>query len=80
MNTETLKINITQRILNLNSNAILSKIEQLLNEENVIGYDVIGNEILEKDYILDIKDALQSFENGNLDTYTSEEVKKKILG
>lgn len=80
MNTETLKINITQRILNLNSNAILSKIEQLLNEENVIGYDVIGNEILEKDYILDIEDALQSFENGNLDTYTSEEVKKKILG
>lgn len=80
MNTETLKMNITQRILNLNSNAILSKIEQLLNEENVIGYDVNGYEILEKDYILDIKDALQSFENGNLDTYTSEEVKKKILG
>lgn len=80
MNTETLKINITQRILNLNSNAILSKIEQLLNEENVIGYDVNGYEILEKDYISDIKDALQSFENGNLDTYTSEEVKKKILG
>lgn len=80
MNTETLKMNITQRILNLNSNAILSKIEQLLNEENVIGYDVNGYEILEKDYTLDIKDALQSFENGNLDTYTSEEVKKKILG
>lgn len=80
MNTETLKINITQRILNLNSNAILSKIEQLLNEENVIGYDVNGYEILEKDYISDIKDALKSFENGNLDTYTSEEVKKKILG
>ena len=80
MNNETLKMNITQRILNLNSNAILSKIEQLLNEENVIGYDVNGYEILEKDYTLDIKDALQSFENGNLDTYTSEEVKKKILG
>ena len=80
MNTETLKINITQRILNLNSNAILNKIEQLLNEENVVGYDVNGTEIVEKDYILDIKNALQSSQEGNLATYSSEEVKKKILG
>ncbi len=46
MKTETLKINITQRILNINDNKILSKIAKLLDEENIVGYDADGNPIV----------------------------------
>lgn len=80
MKTETLKINITQRILNVNDNKILSKIAKLLDEENVIGYDADGNPISEKEYAKDIHEALHQLNEGNLETYSSEEVRKKILG
>ena len=80
MKTETLKINIIQRILNINDNKILSKIAKLLDEENVIGYDAEGNPISEKDYAKDIHEALHHLSEGNLETYSSEEVRKKILG
>ena len=80
MKTETLKINITQRILNINDNKILSKIAKLLDEENVIGYDAEGNPISEKEYAKDIHEALHQLSEGNFETYSSEEVRKKILG
>ena len=48
MNTEALKINLTQRILNLNNDNILVKIAKLLDNENVIGFDSEGNPITEK--------------------------------
>jgi hypothetical protein len=80
MKTETLKINITQRILNINDNKILSKIARLLDEENIVGYDADGNPISEKEYTKDIKEALHQLNEGKLETYSSEDVRKKILG
>ncbi|MFV8269762.1 hypothetical protein ACNQGP_07475 [Flavobacterium sp. GT2N3] len=80
MKTETLKINITQRILNINDNKILSKIAKLLDEENSVGYDAYGNPISEKEYVKDIHEALHQLNEGKLETYSSEEVRKKILG
>lgn len=80
MKTETLKINITQRILNINDNKILSKIAKLLDEENIVGYDADGNPIAEKEYTKDIHEALHQLNEGKLETYSSEEVRKKILG
>jgi hypothetical protein len=80
MKTETLKINITQRILNINDNKILSKIAKLLDEENIVGYDADGNPIVEKEYTKDIHEALNQLSEGKLETYSSEEVRKKILG
>ena len=80
MNTEALKINITQRILNLNNNKILEKIAKLLDKENVIGFDMDGNPISEKEYVDDVHNALQSLAEGKLETYSSEEVKRKIIG
>lgn len=79
MNTEALKINITQRILNLNNNKILEKIAKLLDKENVIGFDMDGNPISEKEYVDDIHNALHLLAEGKLETYSSEEVKRKIL-
>jgi hypothetical protein len=80
MKTETLKINITQRILNINDNKILSKIAKLLDEENIVGYDADGNPIAEKEYTKDIHEALHQLNEGKLETYSSEEVRKKVLG
>ena len=80
MKTETLKINITQRILNINDNKILSKIAKLLDEENSVGYDTDGNPIPEKEYTKDIHEALDQLNEGKLETYSSEKVRKKILG
>lgn len=80
MNTEALKINITQRILNLNNDNILVKIAKLLDNENVIGFDSEGNPITEKDYVSDINEALHQLSDEKLETYSSEEVKRKIIG
>lgn len=80
MKTETLKISITQRILSINDNKILSKIAKLLDEENIVGYDADGNQISEKEYTKDIHEALHQLNEGKLETYSSEDVRKKILG
>jgi hypothetical protein len=80
MTSEALKINLTQRILNLNDNKILQRISKLLDNENIVGYDVDGNPISEKDYVTDIHQALQLAEEAKLETYSSEEVKRKIIG
>ena len=80
MNTEALKIKLTQRILNLNNDNILVKIAKLLDNENVIGFDSEGNPITEKDYVSDINEALHQLSDEKLETYSSEEVKRKIIG
>lgn len=80
MNTESLKINITQRILNINNNSILEKISKLLDSENIMGYNEIGHPILENDYVADINEAVKLFAENKLETYSSDQVKKKILG
>ena len=79
MNTEALKINITQRILNISSDKILKKIVKLLDKENVVGFDMNGNPISEKEYVEDIHNALNLLAEGKLETYSSGEVKTKIL-
>ncbi len=80
MNTQTKKINLTQRILNINNDKILDTIANLLDNENIIGFDIDGNPISEKNYVSDINNELQLFEEGKLETYSSQEVKNKILG
>lgn len=80
MKSEKLKINVAQRILNLSNNKLLKKISDILDEENIIGYDGEGNPVTHEEYIEDIKSALQQFKEGTLETYTSEEVRQRILG
>ena len=79
MNTEAIKINLTQRILNLNNDNILVKIAKLLDNENVIGFDSEGNPITEKEYVSDINEALHQLSEEKLETYSREEVKRKII-
>ena len=80
MNTEALKINLTQRILDLYDVKLLQKITKLLDNEKIVGYTLEGNPIYEKDYINEINESLQLFREGKLETYTTEEIKKQILG
>lgn len=80
MKSEKLKISVAQRVLNLSNDKLLKKIAHLLDEENVIGYDAEGNPITDEDYIQDINAALLELKEENLETYTSEEVKRRILG
>lgn len=49
-------------------------------KKNSIGFDVKGNSISENDFLSDIQDALNCIAKGNLETYSSAEVKMKILG
>ena len=79
MNVAALKINLTQRILNIDDTKILDKISRMLDTENVVGFDSDGNPIAEKEYVADIKEALNALAEGKLETYSSEEVKKKII-
>ena len=48
MVSNQLKINLTQRILNVNDTKILKKIAKLLDNENVVGYDENGLQISSK--------------------------------
>jgi hypothetical protein len=80
MKSEKLKINVAQRILSLSDDTLLEKIANLLDEEKIVGYDGHGNAISEKEYIEDIQSALLEFREGTMETYTSEEVKRRILG
>lgn len=79
MNTETLRKDISQRILRINKHATLEKVLQLLENEEIVGYTVDGNPISEIDYVSDINQSLENLKNGTLETYTSDEVRKKIL-
>lgn len=80
MKSEKLKISVAQRILNLSNDKLLKKIADILDEENVIGYNEEGNPITDEEYIKDINAALLELKEENLETYTSEEVKRRILG
>ena len=80
MNTEALKINLTQRILDLSDVKLLHKIAKLLDNEKIVGYGAEGNPIYEKDYVSEVNESLQLFREGKLETYTTEEIKKQILG
>jgi hypothetical protein len=79
MKSEKLKINVAQRILNLSNDKLLKKISDILDEENVIGYNGEGDPISHEEYISDITHALKQFKEGTLETYTSEEVRQRIL-
>lgn len=80
MKSEKLKINVAQRILDLTNDKLLKKISTILDEENIVGYDSEGNPISEKEYVADINSALAEFRAGTMETYTPEEVKRRILG
>jgi len=80
VNTETLKINIVQQILNLSDTKILEQVRELLSSEKIVGYEADGTAISEKQYLKDMSDFENELQAGTLKTYTTEEVRQRILG
>jgi len=80
VNTETLKINIVQQILNLSDTKILEQIKELLGSESIVGYEADGTAISKKQFLKDMVDVEKQLKSGMLKTYTTEEVRQRILG
>ena len=80
MNTDALKISLAQRILSLSDNKLLEKISGLLDVEHIIGYNADGTPVTDIEYREDITSALHQLNEDTMETYTSDDVKKRILG
>ena len=79
MNTESLKISLTQRILSINDISFLKKIDQFLSGKNIIGYDSNGKPITEMEYKADLDRINNEIDNNTTQLFTSKEVKKRII-
>ena len=79
MNTESLKISITQRILNISDYSFLEKIDRFLSRKDIIAYDIKGNPITEEAYISDLDQINSEIDKGTAQLSSSEEVKKRII-
>lgn len=80
MSTETLKISLVQKILEVSDTAILEEIYALLDKGNrVIGYSVDGTPVLERQYIQEMDILNQQINEGTVKHYTVDEVKKRIV-
>lgn len=80
MNSNSKKDKLNENLPKVEESSAAYKSKVDLDKENVIGYDSNGNEILEKDFVSDIQEALQLFQKGKLETISGAEVKKRILG
>ena len=76
MNIETFRKSIIHRILDVQNEAVLDKIDQLLNEEGYI-YDVTGKLLSVSDYKQEIEAILKVSEEN--DVYNSEVIRNKIF-
>jgi hypothetical protein len=76
MNIETYRKSIIYRILDVQNESVLNKIDQLLNEEGFI-YDVSGKLLSLTDYKQEIETILKVSEENEV--YHSEEIRNKIF-
>ena len=80
MNSDTLKLKIVQTILNLSDSNLLKQIENLLQEEIIVGYDSEGSPVSKSEYLRDMDKVDRQIKAGKLQTFTAEETREKILG
>lgn len=76
MNIETHRKSIIHRILDLQNEVVLDKIDQLLNEEGYV-YDVTGKLLSVSDYKQEIEAILKVSEENEV--YNSEAIRNKIF-
>jgi len=76
MNIETHRKSIIHRILDVQNEGVLDKIDQLLNEEGYI-YDVTGKLLSVSDYKQEIEAILKVSEENEV--YNSEAIRNKIF-
>lgn len=76
MSIETHRKSIIHRILDVQNETLLEKIDLLLNEEGYV-YDVSGKLLSISDYKQEIEDILKVSEEN--DVYNSESIRNKIF-
>lgn len=76
MNIETAKINLVQKILSLQKESIIEKINKILEKEMIVGYTVEGNPLTEKQYNKMLEKGTKEIEEGNYVTH--EAFKNKV--
>ncbi len=57
----------------------MEKLKAIIEKENIIGYDAMGNPITESQYIQEMDILIKDIDNGSAELYTTEEVKKSII-
>jgi len=77
MTIETQRKNIVHRILDIDNPFLLSKIENLLDEE-IFTFKVDGSPLTKKEYETHITSILKASEEGEKN-YSTKEVRKNIL-
>lgn len=80
MSSEALKIEVAQQILRLSDEHLLEKIYEMLNNETIVGFEVDGTPITQKQLLEDVAEVQQQLEAGTLKTYSSDEVRRHISG
>ncbi len=76
MNIETHRKSIIHRILDIQNEEVLNKIDQILNDEGYI-YDLTGKLLSVSDYKQEIEAILKVSEEN--DVYNSEAIRNKIF-
>lgn len=75
MDIKAVKLNVMQKIMNVSTEALLEKIDRLLEEEMIVGYTAKGEPLTKKDYNLRLEKAEQQIASG--DYLTQEDLEKE---
>jgi len=78
MDTQSLKISLAQKILSLTDTHLLEKLKNLIERENIVGYDGHGNPITESQYIKEMDELMKNIDEGKEKLYTTDEVIKML--
>ncbi|MGO4821437.1 MULTISPECIES: hypothetical protein [unclassified Flavobacterium] len=78
MNIEAHKNQLIKKLIEVQDETLLDKIEAILNNDLIIGQTIDGDSLTKSQYIAHIESISQSVADG-AETYTSEEVRASIL-
>lgn len=78
MNIEAHKNQLIKKIIDVQDEKLLDKIEAILNSDYIISQTMDGKSLTKSEYIEHIESISQSVADG-AETYTSEEVRSHIL-
>lgn len=80
METERLRNKLARRILDMQDVALLKKVADLINTDEVVGYEADGTPVHAQGYITEMEAMDKAINNGTLPTLTTDEVRRSILG
>lgn len=69
MSLESLKIDLTKQLFNIDKVAVLNKIKSILDEEEIVAYTVDGTPLTRKSYIAAVKKSEEAMSEGNFITH-----------